>query len=286
MKECSYCGAEYPDDATVCAIDQTPLEQPHSENLAQIPLVTNGHLEHETTNLTYPDYQWSARDAWKCLGMLLVFQFVSTLVFSAIDWHIYGFYSWREHSGLGRFLMAVLYYAIGLLTAAYFARTETLASFWKGLGLDRKPSDYVWYGVVMALIIRFFGHFAIMHGWGKGVSNFDFNAFIKTADHERYLYLVPPLLLAPLCEEAINRGFIYKAFRSTYSMKVSIALILAWTAYAHWGQYRQSYLAAFDLSMLTIVQCYLREKSDSLWDCILCHFAFNASTFFVGNIFH
>jgi hypothetical protein len=26
MKKCSYCGAEYPDDAVTCAIDQTPLE--------------------------------------------------------------------------------------------------------------------------------------------------------------------------------------------------------------------------------------------------------------------
>jgi hypothetical protein len=27
MKQCSYCGAEYPDDAEVCAIDNTPLEE-------------------------------------------------------------------------------------------------------------------------------------------------------------------------------------------------------------------------------------------------------------------
>ena len=28
MKNCPYCGAEYPDDATECAIDQTPFERP------------------------------------------------------------------------------------------------------------------------------------------------------------------------------------------------------------------------------------------------------------------
>ena len=28
MKKCSYCGAEYPDDAVACAIDQTPFEVP------------------------------------------------------------------------------------------------------------------------------------------------------------------------------------------------------------------------------------------------------------------
>jgi hypothetical protein len=28
MKKCSYCGAEYPDDAVMCAIDHTPFESP------------------------------------------------------------------------------------------------------------------------------------------------------------------------------------------------------------------------------------------------------------------
>ena len=28
MKKCSYCGAEYPDDAVVCAVDQTSLDSP------------------------------------------------------------------------------------------------------------------------------------------------------------------------------------------------------------------------------------------------------------------
>jgi hypothetical protein len=28
MKKCSYCGAEYPDDAVMCAIDNTPFERP------------------------------------------------------------------------------------------------------------------------------------------------------------------------------------------------------------------------------------------------------------------
>jgi hypothetical protein len=35
MKKCSYCGAEYPDDATACAIDQTPFD--NSPLAAELP---------------------------------------------------------------------------------------------------------------------------------------------------------------------------------------------------------------------------------------------------------
>lgn len=38
MKRCSYCGTEYPDEATVCAIDQTPFEEPR---LVEAPPVAN-----------------------------------------------------------------------------------------------------------------------------------------------------------------------------------------------------------------------------------------------------
>ena len=47
MKTCSYCGAEYPEDAVECAIDHTPFERPTArpesnppENDQQDDLVT------------------------------------------------------------------------------------------------------------------------------------------------------------------------------------------------------------------------------------------------------
>jgi hypothetical protein len=39
MKQCPYCGAEYPDEVTVCAIDETPLEEPQSQDKPGTPWI-------------------------------------------------------------------------------------------------------------------------------------------------------------------------------------------------------------------------------------------------------
>ena len=276
MKRCTYCGKEYPDEATLCALDREPLVA-----IGAHPPMAKEQMETADQNVPYlafPDYQWSARDAWKCVGIIVCLEVVLETSFLALDSHFLGFHWWYK-SGFGYFFIEALYYAIYLLVAAYFARTETLATFWKGFGLDRKPSKYVWSGIAAALVIRCFGHFMLVHGWGNGVTNHDIIGFRHTIGPERYLFLVPGILLAPLFEESINRGFLYKAFRGSYPVGISMVLLVAWTAGTHGPYYSQSWLAAFDLSLLTLVQCYLREKSDSLWDCILCHFAFNASLF-------
>src|ERR1022692_3577668 len=282
MKSCPYCGKEYPDEATICLIDREPLRdknpQPStSDEQAQEQLQA---ADKNAPYLTFPDYQWSARDAWKCIGMIFVFGFPLL----AVNRLFHSYFSSFWKSGFGYFLSSVLHCAVELLIAAYFARTETLATFWKGFGLDRKPSDFVWFGVLMALTIRCFGHFIMVHGWGNGVYNYDLVSFGNTIGIERFFYIFPMLILAPVFEESIYRGFLYKAFRGSYPVAVSMFLVVAWTANTHWRYYAHSWTAALDLSALTIVQCHLREKSNSLWDCILCHFAYNASVLSVSAI--
>jgi membrane protease YdiL (CAAX protease family) len=94
------------------------------------------------------------------------------------------------------------------------------------------------------------------------------------------LFQFSPLILAPLFEEAVNRGFLYKAFRQSCSMPVSMIVMVAWTCWTHWGYYYESWIAALELSVWTVLQCYLREKSNSLWDCVLTHFVSNAIILF------
>ncbi len=298
MKRCPYCGKEYPDDAVLCSNDGYALPEVvvHAElaekqanppnqglDLDRAAADTKGTSNDQST-LAYPDYQWSASDGWKCLGITLLLGLLLSTGAVVIGRYFPSFNAWRR-SGPGYLFQDLLHFTLYLMAAAYFARTETLNSFLHGFGLDRKPSNRVWFGIVMALIIRGFGHFILVHRWSKGVSSYDLAAFRNTGGMERYLFLVPSVLFAPFFEETIYRGFVYRAFRNSFPVWASMAIVIAWTANTHWSQYSISWVAAFDLSMLTIVQCYLREKSDSIWDCIFCHFAFNASRLLLGHLF-
>ena len=69
------------------------------------------------------------------------------------------------------------------------------------------------------------------------------------------------------------RGFLYRAFRGSYSVRLSMLLILGVVAWTHSNQFH-SWVAALDLSALTILQCYLRERGN-LRDCIASHLVFN-----------
>ena len=236
----------------------------------------------ETPFLISSGNRWSARDAWKCLGMLMVFGIVEDLVFHALNRAMPGFYWWRR-SGSGYFFMAILQGVIGLLTTAYFTREKTLKTLWKELGLDCKPSDYVWMGIVCALALQFADYVVVTSGLAPGSGLHSLIAASHAFGFEKALYLLP-LLLAPLFEEPVFRGFLYKAFRGSYGIPASTTFIVAWTAWTHWPQYSHSWAAAVFLSLFAILLCYLREKSGSLWDCILCHLAFNGSIFLLSGI--
>jgi len=109
-------------------------------------------------------------------------------------------------------------------------------------------------------------------GLAKGVTSSDAWGFRHTLGPERYLFLVPALL-APFCEELYMRGFLYRAFRGSYSIQLSTLLIVGVVAWTHSNQFH-SWVAALDLSALTVLQCYLRERGN-LRDCMASHLVFN-----------
>ena len=267
MKKCPHCGQEYPDDATACIIDTTELvEHPPKPKPAKPP---------PEPWRPWPDYQWRAKDAWKCIGILICFQIILAIPEHLVHSAFPIFY----RSGLGSICNYVLFFAIWTITACYFARTETLATCYKAFGLDRKPTYFIWFGLVMTLIIRFATHLMYLHHWGRGSYSHDVIAFRNTVGFQKIFFLILPIILAPIFEEVVNRGFLYKAFRASYPVAVSMLIMVVWTLWTHFDYWQHSWIAVLNYCAWTILQCYLREKSPSIWDCIICHAVSNAVLF-------
>jgi membrane protease YdiL (CAAX protease family) len=286
MKKCPYCGKEYPDEATICNIDAHPLFDPSKPPVEEPPQIKKEkppkpEPAKDETGLVWPEYQWRARDAWKCIGIIFCLGFI----LMAVNHLIYLFLPSFYRSGYGFVTRDLLHYGAELLAVIYFARTETFKTFFHAFSLDQKPTNLAWFGMSIVLIIRLTSHYMYMHHWGNGVHNDDLSAFRHTIGYERFFFLIPLAFFAPIFEEPIYRGFLYKAFRGSLGVGVSMTLIIVWTCYTHWRYYSESWIAAVDLSVWTVIQCYLREKSRSLWDCVLCHFFFNVSGLFISHLF-
>ena len=84
MKSCPWCGKEYPDDAMICFIDGKSLLDNESQ-LFSGEKKPDPLPDKNEPYLTFPDYQWSARDTWKCLGMVLIFEIVLSFVNRALN---------------------------------------------------------------------------------------------------------------------------------------------------------------------------------------------------------
>ena len=74
------------------------------------------------------------------------------------------------------------------------------------------------------------------------------------------------VLLAPFAEELLFRGFLFNAVRQMFGFWVSAGVVSLLFAVAH-----QQLNVGIDVFVLSMVLCYLREKTHSLWPSIGLH---------------
>jgi len=88
------------------------------------------------------------------------------------------------------------------------------------------------------------------------------------------LTFVSLVVLPPIVEELLFRGFLFTSFRARVGFWVATLITSSIFAVAHLpegGSGGPLYIAAMDTFILSIALCYLREKTGSLWASITLH---------------
>ncbi len=174
---------------------------------------------------------------------------------------------------------------------AFLRRRKTGLNF---IGLDRPKLTYIAYAlaafgaylpiyiVVLTLAHNLFPQINVdQHqqlAFGSSTSGFGL-----------VLVFISLVVLPPIAEEILCRGFLYTSLKKNLP-KVVAALgtsVLFATAHLQFGSGRPLlWVAAIDTFVLSMVLVYVREKTGSLWPGILLHAIKNAIAFASLFIFH
>jgi membrane protease YdiL (CAAX protease family) len=88
-------------------------------------------------------------------------------------------------------------------------------------------------------------------------------------------------VLVPITEELLFRGFLYRVLRDKLSFLLTSLLVSLAFAVVH-GQL----VVGIDVFVLSMVVCYLREKSGSIWPGVIVHSLKNSVAFFILFIYN
>lgn len=91
------------------------------------------------------------------------------------------------------------------------------------------------------------------------------------------LYVISTIAISPFIEELVMRGFIFSHLRKSFPVSPSVIVVLAITFYFHWQLVAGDHIAAIVLGFGGLVLCVIRDKTTSLWNCILFHSVHNAA---------
>lgn len=160
------------------------------------------------------------------------------------------------------------------------AQTNPLATNATELGLQHLPTftdiglapiGYVVYTLGASLLINFMQIFP----WFQidQTQNTGFGYFITTGD--RVLAIIALVLIAPIAEEIIMRGWLYGKLRTKLKAPLAILLVSLLFGLLH-GQWN----VGVGVFVLSAVLCGLREITGTIWSGTLLHIITNGIAFY------
>ena len=150
------------------------------------------------------------------------------------------------------------------------------------LGLTRLPS---WMDITLApagFIVYFLCSALLVYIVGLLVPGFNINQVQDTGftdiapGFEHILAFLTLVVIAPVAEEILFRGYLYGKLRKGLSMWVAIPIVSVLFGLVH-GQWN----VGIDVFALSVILCSLREVTGSIWAGILLHMLKNSLAFYL-----
>jgi membrane protease YdiL (CAAX protease family) len=150
---------------------------------------------------------------------------------------------------------------------------------WMDLGLA--PAGFVIYLLVSALMMYIVAQLA--SGFNAAESQ-DIGFQDLTKQYEYVLAFVTLVMIAPIAEEAIFRGYLYGKLRKSVPIWVAIGVtsLLFGLLHMKWdGGLLAGANVGLDVFVLSVVMCSLREVTGSIWAGIVLHMMKNGLAFYL-----
>jgi membrane protease YdiL (CAAX protease family) len=221
--------------------------------------MTNHNVETEQTDpLQDTSVPWTAREAWMGIAILVVTSLLYVIIIPQMMQQ-----NILESAGL--LLLEILYLLPVLLILPKRNATWQLLGFRKygkgvmGLGCG------LFAGAYLLVIVHNF----ILMAFGLPVQGDQISSIFNSLGSPFWLFFVG-ILIAPVVEEVLFRGFIFSGFRQSYGWKKAALLSSAIFALAHLQP-----VAFVPTFILGYVFSYLCQKSNSILPGIFLHLLTN-----------
>lgn len=190
-----------------------------------------------------------------------------------------------------QFTFGLIAYGGMLAAIYYFLRWRGLG--WRDIGLTRpKLSDaglaavaFVCYVSAYVVLVSVVSPFIP----GLDIGQRQDIGFDDAAGWQLALVFLVLVVLAPVAEEVMMRGFLFTSLRRRLPFWLTTLLVSILFAFLHLGGGEQGagplWIAAIDTFILSLALCYLRERTGRLWASIALHALKNGIAFTALFIF-
>ncbi len=212
--------------------------------------------------------------------------YMSQLIGSALVTTVPGLRSLGTESSVVQFWYVLVVEAITLGLLYWFLRGRKLT--FASLGLIKPRLRDV--GITLLAYPPYFILNAIAFVLATSLLHLDSGQAQQTgfetaaSSNQLILTFISLVILPPLVEEIMMRGFLFGSLKNAFSAKIAaiITSVLFAAAHLQFGTGAPLlWLAAIDTFVLSLVLCYVRQKTGSLWAGIGLHALKNGLAFYI-----